>query len=423
MVSRSYAGFWYATVDTGLLIDNRIEEETNLAIYNRLGYQYESYEDNLQVGAEFNLRRDRNNNREVNEILQLFMDKSIPSRGLELRVGRFERSDNLGYYLLDGLQLNKAAQVFDSELSLYVGTPHRIEDVHSIDGQALLGGSITSKFYPEMVFQTLGISIDRIEARGGGQALSNNGSSQWLNLGLSLGGDFLATCCDHYDINLLGSYNLGKSRFEELALDGNFVIDDGHRIRAMYEYYRPEENDNPSFKERFYSLYALGNQHLFRLSTNYRLNYKNRLRLEGIRTAREMGRNGIGFSVGLTSLLSPNLKGMMGGDVISFGHESLSSARLSVDYQHSSQLDLQLDSIFRIEGKLSRPDNRVFGLSIASTYMIRNDLILEMEMSSVFHSRLRNEYSFGVNLTYYLEPFRRKTSSIFRPRMTHDSNR
>lgn len=413
----SYSEYWHATVESELTIDNRIQPKASVEGKTRLNYQYQDPEQGFHMGVNVDLDTGQQSEGGVKAIRQLYAEKNNLSQGMTLKAGRFERSDNLGFYLLDGVHMNKRFSVQDSELNLYVGKPHRVEDNYSIDGDTLFGLSLNTKLGSRLLSEYLGMSIDQFDTRVGLQFLTNNSISKWLNLGVSIEGGFLGACCDHYDVKLMTSYNLDRNTFEDIALDGLVEVNQNLNVRATYQFYRPEENSSPTFKEQFFNLYALGNQQTFRFNTTHRLDRTRSWQVEGIRVTQESGRSGYGFSTDFSLMQSPDVRWQVGAEHIFLGEDKLQTLRLSVVHEMNALLDLKLHAILRHEKKQLSGINDVAGLSLNSTYLLNNDLILKFEVSGVLNSRLRNEYSAGVNLTYYFEPYRAKTSSQYYPRI------
>jgi len=73
-----------------------------------------------------------------------------------------------------------------------------------------------------------------------------------------------------------------------------------------------------------------------------------------------------------------------------------------------TRLSISIDSIIRKEEKLLYGNNSVLGAELKSEYMLKNNLILSMDVNYISNSRLRNEYIASLKLTYYFDNFKAK---------------
>jgi hypothetical protein len=87
------------------------------------------------------------------------------------------------------------------------------------------------------------------------------------NAATHLAGNFLGE--KPFEIYLKGSYASEKNRLENVLVDGWWDVFKNVRLRNYYEAYRPVQ-PYVTFRDRFYSAYALGEQEIWRGSVEHR---------------------------------------------------------------------------------------------------------------------------------------------------------
>jgi len=418
LVSASaFADNWRASIRSALQLDNRFSHRSELSADSLLTYAYDNVESDLHSRVNFLVRGGEYFYQRGQALYELSIEKGLSEYHSRIKAGRLERSDNLGFYFLDGLELTYTPVDKNSSIKLYLGKPGRIDDVRSIQGDYLWGMEFFSQHKNNWQSENLPLKLDLLDVRLGLQKLKNEGISHRLNLGLNSEGQ-LSSCekaCTRFKAQFLLTYQFETEQLEDFLIDLRVPINKALRLRFSYEYYRPEVVLNPSFRDQFFSYYTLGRQKLLRGNVDYRLNSRISTFVESIVSQREIGDSGLGFHAGLkiNQVLGKNydMDLSLAADTVKFAKDSLSSLYLSLQQQFNSRLNLRLDGIIRREEKYRFGQNRVLGLDAKLNYMVKNNLIFSIEAKLINNSRLRDEHLLRLGMTYYFDNFKAKRVS------------
>jgi hypothetical protein len=487
---------WRGSVRTKLQTDNRYNMEDGdytgeawgTLIYNNPNQKFNA---NFSAISRFStdIYRDRQ------QLYQAFAEKSFDFLPVTLRGGRFEKSDNLGLYLVDGAT---AKYQFSTPLSveIYGGRPLQVDHVQSLRGN--LVGGIEGALNLAPNFSTSWLKIEKTDFRLGMQAVQRNEhflhdsmqptlpktevkktdaefvvetpeesavnpefnlltptfneslvtenfdvieTSQLIeattvenqpatnanfdvlgmptqtlrkrtlttyryNAATHLTGNLLGE--KPFEIYVKGSYASEKSRLENVFVDAWWDVFKNVRLRNYYEAYRPVQ-PYVTFRDRFYSAYALGEQEIWRGSVEHR--FSSDLRYSaGLQVAdRKTGYDGYGANASVSYQFKPNITWQGTVDYLELNSgEYATSFYASHTHALDSKNRYSVNLAFRDEKKSLYGQNFATGVETEWQTMIRNNWVLSLKGSYINNSQLQNEYLGAVQMTYYFDYFQAK---------------
>ena len=373
--------------DSRVQVDNRyfdgrltLEQRGEITLHDR--------SQQVRMGASFALRQRDERGGEV-RINRLFAGKRFPAAGVELTLGRTERSDSLGFYTLDGVILDWSGERLG--FHFYAGIPGRIDDYRSIEGEALHG--IELHFHPSGTHRFLR------QARLGWQHYRDETSSDRLSWGMA------ARTKRQIAYLFTGVYAVQEARFEEIS--GQFRGEAGSKgtWQLSGQIWQPRR---PwlTFRERFYSLYARGRQSVVRGDLHYRPRKRVVWSLSGRHVAREQGDTGGGLSAGAELRGDSGWRREFQFTLLRLGDEVTGGAWFQFGKPVSSRSRVTLRTALQYQNKALYGVDRSAGAELDMEQMIRADLYFSLFASYLWNSRLDDEYRAGARLTWYLDGYR-----------------
>ncbi len=334
-------------------------------------------------------------------LYQGFLAKRWPWLNSVVRLGRFQRADVAGLYLLDGAQWDY--QVGGWQVQWYGGRPVRLDHVRSVQADFAygvnlsrretvdwsLGGWRWSGYRLGVGFQGFRRNGDpsrRLQARGGVYGTWGSGRV--------------------WEVNLAAVYRFDRRRFEDVWFQGFVDLPQRFRFRGYYEYYRPRA-PFPTFRERFVSAYALGEQSLLRLGLERRPKPSLRYFVVGQRATRADGFDGYGIRAG-GDVGWRDHRWSVVYDYLEIGYDDAHSAYGQWRYVWNSRLESRLNVALRRERKLLYGDNWARGGEVGLRYLFSTATVVDLSVSYVANSRRRDDYVGAVRLVYYFDRFRPK---------------
>lgn len=481
---------WRGSVRTKLQTDNRYnidDADYTGEVWGTLVYNNPNQKFNANFSAVSRLSTDIY--RDKQQFYQAYAEKNFDFLPVTLRGGRFEKSDNLGLYLVDGAS---AKYQFSNPLSveIYGGRPLQIDHVQSLRGN--LVGGIEGALNLTPNFSTSWLKVEKTDFRLGMQAVQrnetflkdviqpvlkteNNASEiteesainpefnlltptfneslvnenfdvietqpeieattvenqQPTNANFDVLGmptqtlrkrsltTYRYNAATHLTGNLLGekkpfeiyvkgSYASEKIRLENVFVDAWWDVFKNVRLRNYYEAYRPIQ-PYVTFRDRFYSAYALGEQEIWRGSVEHR--FSSDLRYSaGVQVAdRKTGYDGYGANASVSYQFKPNITWQGTVDYL-----ELSSGEYATSFyaSHTHALDSKnrysVNLAFRDEKKSLYGQNFATGVETEWQTMIKNNWVLSLKGSYINNSQLQNEYLGAVQMTYYFDYFQAK---------------
>ena len=356
-----------------------------------LDVRYENPSTQLSMGLSMSFLQTQDDNDE--ELALLNIKKHLDDKGSFVDLGRLQRADSFGFYILDGIHLKYHGNY--GSLSFYGGVPGRIESFRSIEGGALYGFDMQSESLPWNEYA--------IDGRIGWQYLDDDISEKRLNIG----GRLVRQEGQAQAVSFATTYRLTGSSWESIQIDAYQNFSDVVRWRVDYETYEPN-SDKLTFKDRFYSLYAKGRQSQLKTGIAY---YQDRQRtwvLQGRRVSRDFGESGLGVSAGLDyrSLRGWVLNTQL--DQLTLSQERLHSFYIEGHQSLTSILRATLSGVVQRQQKKLVGDNRSIGVDAKLERRVRfsafpSPLWCSLEASYIDHSRLSSEYRIALRLSYHFD--------------------
>lgn len=438
---------WHGSLRSKVQVDNRYTWPAYF--FGELWGQayYDSAADDLHGTIDAVARTTEVDGGNYAKLYQGFVEKGFAEIDSRVRLGRFQRTDNLGFYLVDGGNYAYLPKEANWNLEVYAGRPSRIDHLRSVDGDFIGGFELYSHWQAGWNLGADWPTLDSIDARGGYQYFRNN-----LDLDASPYGGFpvdrgvldpntylaaigyanatpianpnriagenrlgfastavgrLQPDSKHaYELGLLGTFRADVGRFDNVLANGRLDLSDWLRFRTSWEYYRPRE-PYLSFREKFYSAWAVGEQTLFLGRFDLMPSEGATAYVGGLYATRQ-GDSGSGATFGGSYRVAPPVAVLAEFDYLTLGPENAKSGYSSVIYTANSRLQLRFNGAVRYEEKLLYGDNRALGAEGQINYMLRNDIILEFAGSYIWNTRLKDEYLGAVQVIYFFEPFKPK---------------
>jgi hypothetical protein len=203
-----------------------------------------------------------------------------------------------------------------------------------------------------------------------------------------------------------GSYAADKNQLENAFVDSWWDAVKNVRLRSYYEAYRPRQRF-VTFRDRFYSAYALGEQEVWRGSAEHRFNDKIRYSMGAQYANRDKGYNGYGFNGGVNYAWTPgvNLSGTVDYLELSSG-ENAKSLYVSGAHALNAKTRYSLNLALREENKSLYGQNLAKGIETEWQYMFKNDLVFAFKASYIDNTKINSEYLGSMQLTYYFDRFK-----------------
>jgi len=399
------------TLEAGVQADNRMSSSADLRV-NHLGYlNYLSNEHDFQITADYLVQAPTNDHTEINdsELYQLFGKYTLPEQSGTLTAGRFHRFDNLGYYTLDGAQLTQRQN--NKQFDIYAGQPRKTDGDHTVTGDYLYG--VDTRFSHSLVAQNESKNTPNSDTswyspppavgyRVGFQQIKQEATANRLNLGFSYKNnhDFLKTY--RQEINMSSSYHIDQSSIEDLLIDSRFYANNKNYLQLTYEFYEPDY-DNPTFREQFYSSYALGEQQQAEAALHHVGSTGLKWTVAGRKTTRENSyENGYGFRTSLGFKPAPYAEVIGDIDILTLGDDTIESFWLLSTHSPDAKTRLSLETGLQFEKKSLYGFNRATGFRGSYQYMINRDFFLTLSAEHIWNSRKENDYLLKSYLVYYL---------------------
>lgn len=432
------ADSWRGSVRTKIQTDNRYDVSGDYTgeVWGQMVYSNPTEKLNGNISVLSRLSTD--NYRDKQEIYQAFAEKQFERMPVRLRAGRFEKSDNLGLYLVDGAQINYQVSAPIS-VDIYAGRPLRIDHVQSVRGKRVAGVESALQFAPHFMSSVWGLehtdfglgmqtvaqqTIQRSQNSDAEPVIDDNfddvdnaastrrdttQTTYRYNVNAHLNG-YLFNVQKPFELYIKGAYASEKNRLENVFVEAWWDIFNDMRFRHYYEAYRPQASF-VTFRDRFYSAYALGEQQIWRGEIEQR--YSPRLRYSaGVQLAsRDIGDSGQGYSANVRYQWLPNLSTQATVDYLTLtSGDYAASVYLSTEHAIDSKNRYSLNLALREEQKNLYGENIATGIEAQWQTMVKNNWVLALRASYIENTNenARNEYLGSAQMTYYFDLFQAK---------------
>ncbi len=333
-------------------------------------------------------------------LYQAYWEKKLPNWGSNLRLGRFQRTDLSGFYILDGGQWD--TQWNQWQLQAYGGQAKRFDQIFTADIDAIYGFSAAYSGTPDYRWGSMVWS--GYHAQLGYQQVYHHDTSRRIQASFSNQG--LLGEKRFWEMNLSGTYHFDRTRLENVWFHGFADLTRTLRLRSNFEHYRPL-NPLPSFRERFVYAYASGGQSLLRIDLQHSLLPKFSYFVGGQRSTREDSFEGLGIRGGFDyRLRSGRLSASY--DWLKFGQDSAHSSYLHADHALNSRLEIWANTALRHEDKRLYGINWSYGGEGGFRYQINSAWAIITSLSYIANSQRKSDYIGAFRLIYYLDHFQPK---------------
>ncbi|MEQ1636533.1 MAG: hypothetical protein ABL903_07565 [Methylococcales bacterium] len=424
----SHADNWHGSITSKLQVDNRLTNDSSFFAEAIGRFEYQNKQYDLQAGADVLLRggNDDFNNRQ--DFYRLFLQKGFNALNTTLKLGRFEQTDAMGFYTLNGVSAVYQNDAKDLSLEVYGGKPQRFDDLQSAKGDVVAGVKGFWHYEPKWQSEFARISLDALDVRVGYQYFEGQDMSRYnpanpapdqaittagghkVSLGANLSGRLLWPWFKKYESRLIGIYRVDTNTLEDLQAETQVDIDDKTRIRGSYEYYNPNRFSNPTFREQFYSQQAFGKQQLLRVSVHHQWQDYLTAYLGGIHSAQVAGDDGYGFNGGVSSRYFRDFNLAFEVDHLQINAEKVTAFYLKNEYFVNSRNSVILSLALRNEEKQLYGENWAKGAQVRWDYMLKSNIVLGVTTKYISNSRdgLSDEFLAALQVTYYFDNFKPK---------------
>jgi hypothetical protein len=432
--SVALADNWRGSIRSKLQTDNRYDRDGDYTgeVWGDFTYANTDYDVTGRFAGISRLSTDIYSNRF--QFYQAYLEKKLDKLPLTLKGGRFEKSDSLGLYLVDGASGTYQFRGQPLSMEFYAGRPVRIDHVRSVKGSWVAGVEEMMRLTPHIAYGGNRVYIDSADIRVGLQVLQREYDSALdptftrqfvnqdfdvveeevplddsqttyrLNGGLRLAGHLLNNQ-KPYELFLQGSYAIESERFENIMLDAWWDAYKNVRVRNYFEAYRLRQ-PFVTFRDRFYAAYALGQQQVWRGMAEHKFNDTMRYSV-GVQYAnRDEGYNGYGVQSAINYVIRPglNVNGQVDHLELSNG-ENATSIYLTGISAFNEKTRVALNLAWRLEDKLLYGENMAKGVETEVQYMLKSSIVLRLSASYIANSAINNEYLGAFQLTYFYDRF------------------
>lgn len=402
---------WNGTLKAKVQVDNRYTRYENRAqVFGETWGSFEAFDNKgWTTSLDFIVRQSSLLGFE-GDIYQLFLQKKIQEWNVTFKGGRFQRSDSLGFYSLDGADILYQLPEYGLSFNVYGGRPTRQEDVKSVTGDWLYGMELMST--QQIGWANTMMPIDTWLFRFGFQQFHDDRTSTRLTMGNTITGQFQQSYLHSYELAFMATLETHTGVFEEVYASLMLDISEDSRFRASYSLYEPK-SPYPTFKERFYSNYYNGRQDLLVLSFDQSITKTFSYHIDAKRAARNSGQDiGYGAQLGVRSFYFRDWELRADFDMLEFGLSSTYNLYFGSKYSLSAKSLLNFNLAFSLDQSplrvVKKGENKSVGAELKYRYKLYSDVFLDMSGTYIANSRLDDEYRIGLQATWYFDNFQPK---------------
>ena len=407
-VSNAYSAWnWNGTLKAKVQVDNRYTRYINKAqVFGETWGSFAAFDNESWSASVDFIVRQSSEFGFAGDIYQLYLQKQIQEWHTTFKGGRFQRSDSLGFYSLDGASLLYQMPAYNLSLNIYGGRPTRQEDVKSITGDWLYGIELLSN--QAINWDNKILPIDTWLFRFGFQQFHDDHTSTRLSMGNTIMGQFEQSYLHAYELAFSATLETNTGVFEEVYASLLLDITAESRFRASYSLYEPK-SPYPTFKEKFYSDYHHGRQDLLRLSFDQDVTNTFSYHIAAKRAARNTGQDiGYGAELGVRSFYFRDWELSADFDMLEFGDSNSYNLYFGSEYSLSSKSLVNLNLAFSLDNSPLYGENKAAGTELKYRYKLYRDVFLDLSGTYIVNSRLNNEYRVGLQATWYFDNFQPK---------------
>ena len=362
---------------------------------------WSSDKSNLRAGLQFDLRykdADYIDNRSDQQINQLYIADRLDA--VNYTLGRFNRSDLLGFYTLDGAVVEYDQKNWGA--SFHAGKPLQLEDYNVIDAGRIYGVDLNHQFAPaaDSIWQKAAASI-------GWQKLDKEAEQNYLHWGFSadaeVGADNTVKGASAKQANVFfnGNYLLENKSAESINAGVQLFSEGSGLARLSYTRWNPKQAQL-SFKEQFYSVYARGRQTVLQAELFHGVHLGQQIFVRGRKVWREYGNDGYGASAGFEkqSGFGRKLNWQTQWDSLVLKQDVIHSLYLGFNKSITATLRAYFNTALQYRKKTSLENSRIVALQVIAEKMLKSNLFFDFNARYIYDDNLQDEYRVGFRLSY-----------------------
>jgi len=378
------------TDQTSYYSRSRIEEQADINWSNK--------KNNMNAGFQFDLGHEDIEQRSPVDaqtelqINQLFFNHQAAD--INYTVGRFNRSDMLGFYTLDGLTVKHTGKSWQT--GFFAGRPIQIEDYNLIDAGKTYGLDINqqSSFINNSTVQHINSYI-------GWQQLQDDVTQNYIHWSFLGKGETSTNRPKQIEMFFSGSYLVENASAESINAGAQVFSKELGMARMSYTSWNPEQA-NLSFKEQFYSVYAKGKQSTLQADYSYNYMWNRQFYLRGRKVWREFGNNGYGVTAGFEQkvMANKNTGWQAQWDSLVLKDDVIHSLYAGINKDLSATFRGQLNTALQYKKNTLTENNSLIALEAVAQQMLDSDLFIDFNARYIYNDKLKNEYRIGFRLSY-----------------------
>lgn len=377
---------------------NLIEEQAEINWLNKsadmnAGFQadirYQEIDDLSQMDGELD-----------QQINQIFLSQKI--QNFNYTLGRFDRSDLLGFYTLDGLIVKYANQSWDARF--HAGTPRKLEDYNNIEVDRIVGLDVN--YHQNTINNSV---VQKVNSYFGWQQLQDDETQNYIHFGITGDGSLENQITTRNQLSQIkmffnGSYLVENKSTESINAGVQYNDKDFGLSRVTYTSWKPEEAEL-SFEEQFYSVFANGKQSILQADIFHNHKWDQQYYLRGRKVWHETGGDGVGFTFGFEQQAVFDKKSgwIAQWDSLAINNDSIHSLYLSSNKNISASLRGHLDTALQYQKNDRVDDDSIVALQIGAEKMLQSDLFIDLNLRYIYNSNLHDEYRFGFRFSYLFD--------------------
>lgn len=368
---------------------NRIEEQAEISWRNR---------NTKEAGLQFNLRHQysdsflRDNHNTDLQIRQIFFAENISAGRYTL--GRFNRSDPLGFYTLDGISIKYQAKNWKTDF--HAGRPLQIEDYKTVDADSVRGISV--RYYASQIDNPY---VQNINTRIGWQQLNGETKQNYMHWGITANSNTEAETTPPVKVFFNGSYLHEQNTLETLDTGIQIYSKKQDIMRFSYSRWQPRQAQL-SFRERFYAVYANERQSVLQGDFFQSINWHQKYYLRGRKVWRQRGNNGCGATAGFEqqSVTEKALSWQVQWDFLILDEDYIHSLYLQINKNISATTLAYFNTAVQYQHNESSDNNQLIALQSAMQTMLRSNLFMTFFGRYIYNENSKNEYRFDFRFSY-----------------------
>ena len=409
---------WTGSLETLAQSSTRIRGEESEAIM-WADAQYINTLNDIELNV---LMTQQVNDEQESEIYQLFVSKKF-SNANRVSMGRFQKSDMSGFYIIDGILFNSKADTLN--FNLYAGKPQRVEGFTVKKGKGIAGADLfippqkntfsgkqtfTANHQHKLSIQHQQDDYSSAQTATHTHHLDRVGLTSHISIKPQAFpvSDFSPK---HIEIDAAINFHLQAEIIEKFYFNTALTLNEKLMLNISIKH---DSYPDPAidFKSQFYKLFNQGEQSEFQSNLYFSPRHAMQHSVEFRYIQREVGSEGRGLAFDSDFDWSQlNLKSRL--EIFDFMNQKHAGIYLNVEHALSSFSKLSLGSVIRIQQSQLRHDTVIYGAEMRWDWKIERDLLFYCsaefinqdrfkDISELYNLRAPNDdYRLSVSLTKY----------------------